>query len=83
MSVNQQRCSQQPRILGSPDASSRLQWGAALQHDPGLPFEASYSKRIPICIFLAEFVVTCPVIFAVCVHSDVPPGIPSNETLHH
>lgn len=26
---------------------------------------------------------TCPVIFAFCVHSEVPAGIPSNETLHH
>ena len=81
--MNQQRCSQQPRNWVSPNASSWLQWGAALQqHDPGPPFEASY-KRIPFCIFLAEFVVTCPVIFAFCVHFEVPPGIPSNETLRH
>lgn len=26
---------------------------------------------------------TCPVIFTFCVHSEVPSGIPSNETLHH
>lgn len=71
--------------LRLPKCSYLIAVGSALQqqHDPELPLEASYSQRIPICISLAEFVLTCPVIFAFWVHSEAPPGIPSNETLHH
>lgn len=69
--------------LRLPSCSHLTAVGSALQQDPELPLEASYSQRIPICISLAEFVVTCPVIFAFWVHSAAPPGIPSNETLHH
>lgn len=66
--------------LSLPNAPTWLQW---VQHHPELPLEESYSQRIPICISLAEFVVTCPVIFAFWMHSEAPPGIPSKEMLHH